>query len=207
MDNDGDGSRIMTQQDFNAAASREGEAIGHSDILAWARNAHIDQRPPDERIGDQDDPYMLRWFVQRKYRLFDTQAGDLLRRLWCVDGRQLENAYVHRFIRSDDDRALHDHPWPWVTMLLDGCYWEHLPADPNDPAGPTKRERRSPGDIVVRRDAARPHRIEIDERCPVTTLFLTAEKTREWGFWCSQGWRHWRDFVALDELGRTRGCD
>jgi len=28
----------MTQQDFNAAASREGDAIEHRDVLAWARN-------------------------------------------------------------------------------------------------------------------------------------------------------------------------
>lgn len=176
-------------------------------LFDWARHTHTDQRAADERIGDQDDPYMLRWFVQRKYRLLDASAAEMLDGLWHIESSRLENAYIHRFIRSDEDRALHDHPWPWVTVLLDGSYWEHLPADPNDPAGPTKREKRSPGDIVVRRDAARPHRIEIDEGRPVTTLFLTAEKTREWGFWCSQGWRHWRDFVALDDLGRTRGCD
>ena len=83
----------MTQQDFNAAASREGEAIRHSDILAWARNTHIDQRPPDERIGDQDDPYMLRWFVQRKYRrrlviycgVFGASTGGSSRTLTFID--------------------------------------------------------------------------------------------------------------------------
>lgn len=178
-----------------------------ADLMEWALRAHVDERPADERIGDQDDPYMLRWFVQRKYRLLDTQAGELLRRIWCVEGRRLENAYIHKFIRSDDDRALHDHPWPWVTVLLDGSYWEHLPANPADPAGPTKCIHRSAGNIVVRREAAQPHRIQIIPGRPVTTLFLTAEKSREWGFWCSRGWRHWRDFVALDALGRTRGCD
>lgn len=178
--------------------------VDEGDILRWARAAHICQRPPHEHVGDHDDPYMLRWFMQKKYRLFDTQAGELLRRFWCIEGRRLENAYVHRFIRSDEDHALHDHPWSWVTVLLDGSYWEHVPANPADPAGPTRRERRSAGDIVVRGNAARPHRVEITPGRPVTTLFLTAEKSREWGFWCERGWRHWRDFVAIDELGRTR---
>jgi hypothetical protein len=30
---------------------------------------------------------------------------------------------LHKFFRGDDDRALHDHPWPFTTFPLTG-YWE-----------------------------------------------------------------------------------
>lgn len=33
--------------------------------------------------------------------------------------------YVHRFVASDPDRGVHDHPWPWAfSILLSGWYWE-----------------------------------------------------------------------------------
>ncbi|MES1942406.1 hypothetical protein T5B8_19298 [Salinisphaera sp. T5B8] len=176
-------------------------------ILTWARTSHIEQRAPDESIPDPNNPYLLRWFARRKFRQLDPSCEPWLTRLWQFEDRALENAYVHRFMRSDDDRALHDHPWSWVTVLLDGSYWEHVPADPDCPAGPTVRRRRNPGDIVVRRDAAYPHRVELEEGRPVTTLFLTGEKSREWGFYCDRGWRHWRVFTATSANGLARGCE
>lgn len=33
--------------------------------------------------------------------------------------------YIHRFVGSDPDRGLHDHPWPWaVSLVLSGWYDE-----------------------------------------------------------------------------------
>lgn len=178
-----------------------------SKMLDWARSCHTNDRAPDEYIPDPDNPYMLRWFARRKFHQLDAFCEPWLKRLWQSQDCALENAYVHRFLRSDDDRALHDHPWSWVTVLLDGSYWEHVPADLDYPAGPTVRRRRTAGDIVVRREAAYPHRVELDEGRPVTTLFLTAEKSREWGFWCERGWRHWRVFTDADADGLVRGCE
>lgn len=35
--------------------------------------------------------------------------------------------YLHRFVGSDPDRGLHDHPWPWAgSVVLHGWYWEEL---------------------------------------------------------------------------------
>ena len=62
------------------------------------------------------------------------------------------------------------------------------------------------GDVVMRYNAARPHRIELIDHRPTTTLFLTGRKRREWGFYCRQGWRHWRNFTATDGRGGSRGC-
>ncbi|YCU56687.1 hypothetical protein ACRYGV_18085 [Mycobacteroides abscessus] len=56
-------------------------------------------------IGGEDDPYLLRWYlIPRNKRL---------------------NIYLHQFIRSDDDRALHDHPWWFWSFVLAGHYYEH----------------------------------------------------------------------------------
>lgn len=192
------------QQTLNPITTVDATTL--SAIRTWAGASHIHARVPDEYVPDPMNPYMLRWFVQRKFRLLDAQCATWLNELWQFHDRPLENAYLHVFRRSDEDRALHDHPWSWLTVLLEGSYWEHIPADPRDPAGETVRRHRTAGDVVARGDAAHPHRIELIDGQPVTTLFLTALKFREWGFWCERGWRHWEDFTALDAHGNSSGC-
>jgi hypothetical protein len=138
----------------------------------------LSNRKP-ELIGNPDDPYLKRWFVIPHNRLF--------------------NVYLHRFCRSDDDRALHDHPWWNISILLRGSYIEHMPH------GSRLRRR---GSLIFRRGSNQ-HRIELIDNQTVWTLFLTGPKYREWGFACPQGWRHWRDFVESTPEGNQvgRGCD
>lgn len=33
--------------------------------------------------------------------------------------------FIHKFIRSDEDRALHDHPWNFLVIPIWRGYWEH----------------------------------------------------------------------------------
>lgn len=185
------------------------------DSLAWAVRDHIEARPPDFRIGSADEPYLLRWFVVRQGQEW-LALPEETREAIVADkqhGREQsdrpgDNVFVHQFWRSDDDRALHDHPWPWTTIILDGEYLEHRPADPANPAGPTEIYRRRAGDIVTTPDAETPHRVELLDDVPVTTLFYTGSKIREWGFWCEKGWVHWRDFTAPGDSGQIgRGCE
>ena len=60
-------------------------------LLAIATKRH-----PDFIVGGKDNPYLLRWFVIPRNPVF--------------------NIYLHRFLRSDDDRALHDHPWGYSKV-------------------------------------------------------------------------------------------
>lgn len=137
-------------------------------------------RQPDFVIGGTDRPYLHRWFVVPRNPVF--------------------NIYLHNFIRSDDDRALHDHPWLNCSIILDGAYVEHTIA----PGGINKRVTRKAGDIVFRRATAA-HRIEIN--VPSWSLFITGPVIREWGFHCPNGWRAWRQFVAERDSGQIgRGC-
>lgn len=141
-----------------------------------------EERPPDFIIGGADNPYIMRW--------------------WAVPRNRVANAYLHRILRSDGDRALHDHPWPNCSIVLDGSYVEHTIAA----GGVHHRVRRNAGDIVFRRAGAA-HRIEID-RDPAWTLFLIGPVVRSWGFHCPGGWVHWRDFTNPADGGATvgRGC-
>ena len=36
------------------------------------------------------------------------------------------NVTLHKIVRSDDP-IMHDHPWPYLTIVLKGGYWEHTP--------------------------------------------------------------------------------
>lgn len=141
------------------------------------------KRAPDLVIGGADNPYLRRWYVIPRNRFF--------------------NVYLHQFLRSDDDRALHDHPWWNVSFLLTGEYVEHTIAA----GGIHRRQRRRRGDFAFRL-ARRAHRIELTHG-GVWTLFMTGPRLRPWGFHCPEsGWRHWEDFTA-GKHGETigRGCD
>ena len=80
------------------------EAISSHAGVAWWRRI-MQSCPPDQVIGGRQRPYLLRWFLIPQNRFL--------------------NVYLHRFLRSDDDRALHDHPWWNVSLLLEGAYTEH----------------------------------------------------------------------------------
>ena len=171
-----------------------------SGVAAWAINRHVRMRCADVVIPSGDHPYMYRWQPMRDYFAHsdDLAKIDKLADLIALPFRPA-NVYIHRFARSDDDRALHDHPWPWASVVLQGCYDEHVPINPDDAAGATRRQHRARGSYAICQGGASPHRIELRKTQPLT-LFITGAKYREWGFHCSTGWRHHKHFM-------NHGCD
>lgn len=145
------------------------------DMRAWAFGQM--QREPDFVIGEPERPYLRRWCL--------------------IPRNESCNVYLHEILRSDDDRALHDHPWPNTSMLLAGRYVEVTPQ------GEFMRE----AGWVGSRDADALHRLVILPGERAVSLFFTGPKVREWGFACPKGWVHWRDFTggANGEL-IGRGC-
>jgi hypothetical protein len=136
----------------------------------------VGDRDPDQIISDHVDgvdvPYLVRWWVKQKAE---------------VDQPSVANIYLHLFLRSDYDRALHDHPFDSTSIILQGSYREHL-------ADGTSRILVE-GDVVTRK-AEDAHRIELIDEQPVWTLFIRGPKVREWGFLTGpSGWTHWIDFV------------
>jgi len=152
-------------------------------------------RPPDVTIGDPTDPYLRRW--------------------WVIPRNPVFNIYLHQFLKSDTDEALHDHPWWNISFLLKGEYLEVVPRftiHPYRASNALKAILRRPGNPVFRRATAA-HRVLLlgePKPCPVWSLFVTGPVVREWGFHCPQGWRHWKQFTVRDEQGNYvdgKGCD
>lgn len=143
----------------------------------------VPRRPPDFIIGGRDNPYMLRWYLIPRNRVF--------------------NVYLHNVLRSDDDRALHDHPWPSLSLMLAGALDEQYRTRAGDVT------RRVGVGAVLWRGPRFAHRlIVLPGTYGALTLFITGPKIREWGFYCPRGWRHWREFVAASDTGTAgKGCD
>lgn len=143
---------------------------------------------PHMVIGGTEDPYLLRWYV--------------------IPRNPMVNVYVHKFMRSDDDRALHDHPWWFVSLMLRGEYDEITDGG---------MKRRSAGSIAFRPAEWR-HRVQllaklagpgrlILEEVPCWTLIVTGRRVRTWGFWCKRVIDEWtaRSNEELDRVYRNGG--
>jgi len=156
-------------------------------ILRWARN-----RQPDFIIGGHEHPY--------------------LRRHWLIPRNRFFNIYVHEFLRSDDDRALHDHPWLFnVSWLIDGMYMEHAILA----GGVATQDVRVAGEWKFRWGRA-PHRVELFDAVPFVsgpckpcwTVFITGPVIRAWGFHCPSRWVPWQEFTDSRDKGSIgRGCE
>jgi hypothetical protein len=140
------------------------------------------KRPPDRVINDN---YLLRWHIIPRNRFL--------------------NIYLHCFLGSDDDRALHDHPWWSVSFLLKGRIIEHT-EDYGYQGQVIKLSRSVRRFIPKLRAAKHAHRIELTGD-KAWTLFITGPKVRTWGVYCPKGWVPWRQFTDPTGNHIGRGCD
>ena len=134
-------------------------------------------------VGPPHKPYMLRWHL--------------------LPRNPFLNIYLHKFLNDDDDRALHDHPWPSVSIMLRGAAREVLAEQ-----GKWTLSRDIKAGRVVWRSAMFRHRLVILTQ-PTWTLFITGPRIREWGFWCD-GTRfvRWDKFTDPNDPGQIgKGCD
>lgn len=127
-------------------------------------------RKPDFVIGDEKDPYLLRWYIIPRNPVF--------------------NVYLHKFLRDDQGLDLHDHPWRSISVLFSGSYVECTLGE----NGWIRRKQFNSLRVIFRRATHR-HRIELlpdpidaSKRLPAWSLFITGRKVREWGFW-KNNWR------------------
>lgn len=85
---------------------------------------------------------------------------------------------VHHILRSDRGRAPHDHPWPYLTIILRGGYFEHVYA----PDGVwLDCQWRGAGSVLFR-PAKSLHKLEVMPGESAWTLFITGPKQQTWGF-------------------------
>jgi len=126
----------------------------------------------------ENEPYLERYYLFLKER-----------------ERFLFNVFLHKFLRSDPD-DVHDHPWPYFTIILRGGYYEWIPQF--DSAGRKFGEIghwRGPGHFRVS-SATSYHRIELDPDVTCWTLFMPGIKTRDWGFLVKNKWVQWEQYLT-----------
>lgn len=107
---------------------------------------------------------------------------------------------IHHILRSDDDRAFHDHPWPYLTIILRGGYIEHTPIfNKSGLYCGVKSTIRRPGSILFR-SAKSWHRLEVIPGADCWTLFCTGKYVQTWGFLTSPEFKtNYRKYLGLDE--------
>jgi len=134
---------------------------------------------PHMIIGDEDDIYLKRWYLIPRNRR-------------C-------NIYLHHFLRSDDDRAPHDHPWPFWSVILTKGYLEHVYAHHIKIYSKQRRKF-----SVAYREPTHTHIVELN-RGPCWTIIITGANVRQWGFYCLRGWIPWYQFTEQTQGGNKRG--
>jgi hypothetical protein len=85
---------------------------------------------------------------------------------------------VHHILRSDEGRDPHDHPWPYLTVILRGGYWERRY---DDLGGHISTKWHGPGSVLYR-PANSWHRLDLLEGQTTWTLFCTGRYAQSWGF-------------------------
>jgi hypothetical protein len=98
------------------------------------------------------------------------------------------NVFIHKFHKSDPD-DVHDHPWPYATLILAGGYYEYTPNFENDKMVGETKHWRGPGHFRICSPASY-HRIELKTGVTPWTLFMPGPQKREWGFLVKNNWIH-----------------
>lgn len=130
--------------------------------------------------------------------------------------------YIHRFMRSDNDRELHDHPFGFLSYVVRGSYTETRMFGYRD--GPTtmigprfETAVRAQGSLAFR-PATTIHRVELDRDyaakefaiAPLTVI-VRGPNVRQWGFWREifgyedcvyYQWVKWTDYLGETEADK-----
>ncbi|MCU7959449.1 MAG: hypothetical protein KZQ58_05500 [gamma proteobacterium symbiont of Bathyaustriella thionipta] len=127
--------------------------------------------------GDHGEPYLERYHIMRL-----PGGGGI---------------YLHRFLASDPDRGLHDHPWQRAFgLILSGGYEELRLID-----GQGVLRQRKPGQYNFIR-GHNFHRIILPQQRQAWSLFMHSGKNKGWGFLeIDSGNNHYRPHDAQQADG------
>lgn len=142
-----------------------------------------------------------RWSLFRTMTLRNSDGTPYLKR-WRIFECPWFGVYLHRISGPDEGRDLHDHPWPFVSIVLRGGYHEEAPFGASSPI--IFLEDRCVRWVNAKR-AESLHRVCWLHRVPTWTLILRGPRCRDWGFVTEDGWvRHDQYHVGaiVEEAGK-----
>ena len=125
----------------------------------------------------ENEPYLERYYIFLKERK-----------------RFPFNVFLHKFLKSDPD-DVHDHPWPYATLILKGGYWEWTPRFDDQGNKITELVRWCGPGSFRWASANTYHRVELDPDVECWTLFMPGVKQREWGFLVRNQWIQWEEYL------------
>ncbi len=132
-----------------------------------------------------------RWAFFRRLDIANPETGEVyLRRLRLIEAPWF-GVYLHRINGPDFGRDLHDHPWPFIALVLIGGYIEEVAYGRTRVVSWLNRKR-----------AQDSHRIVTLFREPTWTLVFHGRRCREWGFHTSRGWVQWDEYERLGSVTR-----
>ena len=155
---------------------------------------------------------------RRRYEIGREGRAYLTR--WVIWGSRFSGngskVYLHYFWQSDEEAALHDHPWPFWSLVLWGGYFEVTRVLHPEHVGVFIDQRKYAKDrngfwmhwnwygplSLLKRDAKWQHRVALSYkiRHPITLVWC-GPKERSWGWWCKQGFVPHRQSDKFAELG------
>lgn len=174
----------MVELDYATTATTMNASL--PEMRAWAEHYMTAHEPMRLRSLVTGEVYLERWFI--------------------VPRNDVMNFYLHRFLGSDDDRAMHDHRGDNTSWVIDGTYLEYFRRGEYAEDGTLLGHEREHARVVeagtrVTRRAEDFHRIELLDGRPVISLSQIGPTSRpSWGFDCPSGWVDWREF------DRQNGC-
>lgn len=118
----------------------------------------------------------------RKFTITNAQGEPYLTRYKLFVTRWF-GIYLHEIHRSDEDRALHDHPWDFTSIILWGGYFEETPSGIKDHGVFS----------IIRHKAEDAHKLTLKKK--TWTLVFRGRNRRHWGFYAETGWVHHLDYL------------
>lgn len=171
-------------------------------------------------------PAVAEWLIRRAMRtpyrhLLDPDGSIYMERYWLFNAYpvtlrshtpsaksywpRFPSIRLHRIMREDRDRNLHDHPWEARTLLLKGWYIEErlvqgmgVAQDFCNRKELTIRKHRLAGD-TAQINLNMFHKITQVSDGGVWTLFITWQKHATWGFMVDGQKVDYRTYLKLDK--------
>jgi hypothetical protein len=128
---------------------------------------------------------LVDWLVEKAKQRPHVHLDGYMLRFFLIPETRFGAVRVHKILKSDDDRAFHDHPFWFISIVLKGQYKEISPIFRDGIYEGVRIIYRKAGSIAFRR-AADWHRIEVFPGETVWTLFICGTRKRTWGFLTSQ---------------------
>lgn len=148
---------------------------------------------------------LVRWLINYAKKTPYTHLEGYQERYWVIRPRWWFpfRIRVHKILRSDLERDMHDHPAANFSLVLKGQYLEVFPRKQSqdywqDKFRPSQsRVIRRAGDVVFRWGHTR-HRLVLNNgEC--WSLFVMLPRYREWGFYTDDGWVNHKDYPATQK--------